>query len=300
VRKTIKIIFIVLFSFTMMAWGIGLKKIYFNFTFNGWGTSTLCEKYFNDIFNNFENDLKVPLKSPILDIGCGFGTASYNLARRGIDNIVALDISKEHIGYLIKNLPQDIPNIENKIKPIVGDFLSLSNLTKDSFKTVIIFDVFHMLTGEKIEKFLKKSYSILEPGGYLVLKWPVNTFKDEYDSALQKYEALRLQGKNHVEALNIVLLHYHQNINKNKKDEYKCLLLPSSLDSKNLKRMVLYPWECLPKDKFYSYKSSDPIKNTLLLWPLWEVVRLVGFENIKFGTDSIDSNYLTAMKPKSN
>lgn len=93
---------------------------------------------------------------PLLDLGCGHGTNTFEALRLGA-NVVAADISTPHLEphpsltCAIARLPHDIPFAEN------------------SFAGILCAEVFHFLRNEQVLPAIDKLFSLLEPAGHLVI-----------------------------------------------------------------------------------------------------------------------------------
>jgi len=107
----------------------------------------------------------------ILDVGCGFGTSSFffhdrvKLASGAAPAITGLNISRHHIETAKNDRERwgyaDGPGFE------VGDATDLSRFRgKGVTKIVALECAFHFRTREK---FMKEAYSVLQPGGRLVI-----------------------------------------------------------------------------------------------------------------------------------
>ena len=106
----------------------------------------------------------------VLELGCGFGMLSLELARHGLD-VVGIDLSPAHI---------DIANQFKEENPFKENFGSLEYRCEDimksefeeaSFESVIFFRSLHHIA--KVDTVLEKVYTSLKPGGNLLISEPI-------------------------------------------------------------------------------------------------------------------------------
>ncbi|MFC1627309.1 class I SAM-dependent methyltransferase [Patescibacteria group bacterium] len=106
-------------------------------------------------------------KSNILDVGCGVGTISFYLAKKGF-NIVGIDISSK----AIKTARETASNLAlNKNTSFsFGDIQSFKLKKKNLFDLIICSEVIEHLKND--EKTLKKLHGYLKPKGILLVSVP--------------------------------------------------------------------------------------------------------------------------------
>lgn len=117
-----------------------------------------------DLFKNIKylNDLtsRLPNKAKILDLGCGSGIPIDRYLLEKDFEVTGVDISEEQINLAKKNLP--------KGDFFVGDMLEIDFPNNSFDATVSFYAIFH-LPREEHASVLKNIFSILKPGGYLLV-----------------------------------------------------------------------------------------------------------------------------------
>lgn len=109
---------------------------------------------------------RIPLKRPILDIGCGFGEFAEAFVQEPLD--MGIDISKEDI---------EIARKGGKYKKLIHADAEKLPFKENSFQTVIsISSLEHMYHPDRV---FKEAYRVLKPGGTFV----VTMETDEVDTA---------------------------------------------------------------------------------------------------------------------
>ncbi|WP_461202779.1 class I SAM-dependent methyltransferase [Anoxybacillus sp. TBDG-1] len=108
------------------------------------------------------------LKGRILDFACGSGFGSHmmaKLAKKQIDQIVAIDIDQEIIRYAKKTYyhPLVTYQVENAVDPNLPEKLG-------QFDCIVSFETIEHVKEE--EQFLSNIYNMLKPGGKLILSTP--------------------------------------------------------------------------------------------------------------------------------
>jgi len=131
----------------------------------------------NDLYKNdvktmpwYNEDLDVDVKNEIkqrkitrgrfLDLGTGPGTQAIHLAKMGF-NVTGTDLSENAI--------QKARKLDDKTNFMVDDILN-SRLEKNSFDYILDRGCFHVLSGDKREKYCKTIHNILDENGLLFLK----------------------------------------------------------------------------------------------------------------------------------
>lgn len=107
----------------------------------------------------------------ILDVGCGFGTSSFFFHDRvkfesgTAPAITGINISRHHIETAGKD--RERWGYADGVKFEVGDATELSRFRDKGFTKIVALEcAFHFRSREK---FLKEAYSVLQPGGRLVM-----------------------------------------------------------------------------------------------------------------------------------
>lgn len=112
-------------------------------------------KYLNDLISRLSNN-----KAKILDLGCGCGIPIDKYLLEKDFEVTGVDISEEQINLAKNNLPEG--------DFFVGD-MSEINFPDNSFDAVTSFYAIFHLPREKHLSVLKNIFSILKPGGYLLI-----------------------------------------------------------------------------------------------------------------------------------
>jgi len=138
--------------------------------------NTLAADYdeMTDFENRFESEKTVfktiieryPIKSA-LDAGAGTGFHSLVLATLGI-HVTAIDISRE----MLEKLQRNAKRFQQDVYTIQTDFLHVADTINTTFDAVFCLgnSLVHLLTDEELEKSLSGFYSLLKPGGVLIVQ----------------------------------------------------------------------------------------------------------------------------------
>ena len=104
----------------------------------------------------------------VLDIACGAGYGTKMLAKlrkKYISEIIGMDLSAEAVNYANKNYYHPLSTY------IEGDIMEPAQLSKlGLFDTIVSFETIEHIADDL--KFMKHLYSLLKPGGTLVLSTP--------------------------------------------------------------------------------------------------------------------------------
>ena len=103
-------------------------------------------------------------KKPVLEIAPAYGWITHRALEQDIE-IIAADISKEHLEVLLKDAPKDKLD---KLHVYHGKFPDEIDFPNESLGAVLASRLFHFLKEEEIEAGLKKIYEWLEPNGMFV------------------------------------------------------------------------------------------------------------------------------------
>jgi len=121
---------------------------------------------FRAVFNKFTRkayELLPKLDKPnILDIGCGRGNCTMELARLSDGKITAIDIDQEALNHFKKKVEKH--GLSNRIE-IINCSLIQNQLPKTSFDIAWAEGVIHIIG---FKRALKEIYLLLKPQGYLV------------------------------------------------------------------------------------------------------------------------------------
>ncbi len=122
----------------------------------------------NEIIQLKELLERIPPKSKILDIGCGFGKpVAKFLSQKGYD-VIGIDVSKK----LIKQAMKNTPKAEFKIMTMYD-----LKFPAKTFDTIVSFFAILHLEKSKVPKVFKSFHKILKDKGYLLFS--VNKGKEE-------------------------------------------------------------------------------------------------------------------------
>jgi len=112
-------------------------------------------------------DIYSPVKGErVLDLGCGVGTFTLELAGRGVD-VVGLDYSDESI-KICRELASKL-NLKAEFQ--LADVTD-TRLESESFDVIIAADLTEHLYSDVFKRFVKESKRLLRPGGKLVIWTP--------------------------------------------------------------------------------------------------------------------------------
>lgn len=109
-------------------------------------------------------------KKNVLDVGCGAGTLSFELARSGY-NCTAIDLSKKSLEIARKTAYNNLNNKEFKnLNFIQSSFENIQKLNK-KYDAIIFFKTLHHL--EKTKKIMKISSKLLNQKGLIIIVEPL-------------------------------------------------------------------------------------------------------------------------------
>jgi len=109
-------------------------------------------------------DLAKVSNKPALEVGCAYGWLTHQVLETDSE-IVASDISKEHLEITLKDAPQD--KLDN-LYISKGSFPEEVSFDEESFDVVMASRIIHFLKGEDVRKGLDKIHSWLTPNGALI------------------------------------------------------------------------------------------------------------------------------------
>ena len=153
---------------------------------------------FNNIRTEFEigqiiNSTSPTNESMILDIGCGTGHHVHGFNERGYNNIIGVDKSKE----MIKKAKENYPNYTFEVANIMENSGFPFNNNTYTHILCLYFTIYYI---QDKQQFFNRCYSLLKPGGYLIVHLvdrnrfdpilpPANPF---YFVSLQNYTSKRI------------------------------------------------------------------------------------------------------------
>jgi len=104
----------------------------------------------------------------VVDLGCGEGRDSLELARRECKRVCAVDISQTALEKLTEDIRrEELANLE----PVNDDLTVLSKIGDDSFDFAINMGALHMLVKDRDrQRHLQQVLRVLRPGGLFLVK----------------------------------------------------------------------------------------------------------------------------------
>ena len=132
--------------------------------------------------------------SSVLDLGCGYGGLSMQLARK-FENVVSLDGSKQRVSFL--NLVRQQEGLDN-VTPVCHDGILNLPFQADRFDAIVLVGVFEYLPislpdmsiHEAHRKCLAEFRRILKPGGHLLIA-SKNRFGWQYLTGAADHSGIR-------------------------------------------------------------------------------------------------------------
>ena len=101
----------------------------------------------------------------VLDLGCGLGALSANLAQRGAREVLGLDVDPHPIAFATRFIPETYPALADKIQFACRGIETLENSQRFDF--VFSKDAFeHILD---LKEMVSHIHRLLRPGGRLVI-----------------------------------------------------------------------------------------------------------------------------------
>jgi 2-polyprenyl-3-methyl-5-hydroxy-6-metoxy-1,4-benzoquinol methylase len=101
----------------------------------------------------------------VLDLGCGLGALSVDLARRGAQNVLGLDIDSHAVAFARKFIPSTYSALSSRIQFVCDDIATLGG--EQEFDFVFSKDAFeHILD---LTGVVSHIHRLLKPGGRLVI-----------------------------------------------------------------------------------------------------------------------------------
>lgn len=118
-----------------------------------------------DIYSKMFVEHAAKVNRPVLDIGAAYGNATIPALKRG-SKVIANDLDIRHLQILQQYCPNEF---RDNLKLLPGKFPDEIELEDNILDGALICRVFHFMTGEMIEKALKKIYKILTKKGKLFI-----------------------------------------------------------------------------------------------------------------------------------
>lgn len=114
----------------------------------------------------------------ILDVGCGVGRKSYELAKAGAEKVIGIDTSRRNI-----EVSQKMAAGEPHVSFICAESGSLIPNHNNAFDYIISFTVFEHV--EDVVRVLQELYELQRPGGKNIIVY--NHYFDRYGSHLKEF-----------------------------------------------------------------------------------------------------------------
>jgi trans-aconitate methyltransferase len=133
--------------------------------------------------------LKIAPGAEVLDVGCGDGRITAELAKKAIDShVLGIDISRSMIEFASRNFSNG--HLKFQLAPI-------EQVTLSTFNLITSFSCFHWL--KKTQDIMKKLIgSLKENGELLILTYPKESPYYQYlETALEKYPEYKHLSSNH-------------------------------------------------------------------------------------------------------
>lgn len=128
--------------------------------FPGWGGAKRIAGMRGVIDGRFLSLPGIPKSGHLLEIGCGAGNVSLELAARGYE-VVGVDFSNTAIRWAIENAKASNASVDFHL----ADVTNLSIFKSDSFDLVYDGNCIHCLVGEKRSLALTEIHRLLKPEG---------------------------------------------------------------------------------------------------------------------------------------
>ena len=123
------------------------------------------ENFFKNAYLKFKDLLGNIKGKTILDVGCGKGSLSFYLAKRGA-NVIGIDLSQNFIEFCQKEVKRRKLNIDFKVMNA-----QIPDFEDESFDIIVGFRIIHHLPD--INLFFKECKRILRKKGYIVFIEPL-------------------------------------------------------------------------------------------------------------------------------
>lgn len=98
----------------------------------------------------------------VLDLGCGHGALSVDIARRGATEVVGVDINEEPVLFAQTYVKREFPDVADRITFMADD---VANLTR-KFDVIVSKDSFEHI--EHLDSMMLQLQHLLRPGGHLL------------------------------------------------------------------------------------------------------------------------------------
>lgn len=129
-------------------------------------------------------NLGLDLSKPILDVGAGYGTFSYELIKLGAKQLYINELSTENLTCLKRNIEKSFSEKNLNINYLVGDISDTSvfrTVPNSSLNLVYAKNVIHFFSAPQIVDFFIKAHNGLEKNGLLYLVFENPYLKQQND-----------------------------------------------------------------------------------------------------------------------
>jgi 2-polyprenyl-3-methyl-5-hydroxy-6-metoxy-1,4-benzoquinol methylase len=142
-----------------------MKKLYDNYLDSHFIKLNSAKNQFSPatvkLYNKWYKKFLPPVKTAkILDLGCGMGHFLYFLKEEGYTNFTGIDLSKQQVDYVKKNLTNNVFAAD------AFDFLK----TAGGFDLIVIHDVIEHIAKDRLFDFLRLVSASLKGGGKIFIR----------------------------------------------------------------------------------------------------------------------------------
>jgi SAM-dependent methyltransferase len=117
---------------------------------------------------------KYPLIDPVLDVGCGTGSLTIEIARRGF-SALGIDSAETAIEKAGSKIASVEPGVRNSIEFRLGDALNISQLNKQ-FGSIVDSGFYHIFGPTERDRFIDEIFKALKTGGrYYLLGFAIDS-----------------------------------------------------------------------------------------------------------------------------
>lgn len=177
-------------------------------TKNNNGNSTYKGNGQDKIIQYLIQEQGVNLSKPILDVGSGYGSASYEFIKLGATNLYINELNADNLHCLKKNLEQSFPIKGNLPHYLLGDITKpeiFNKIPPNSLGLIYSQNVIHFFTAEQIINFFIGSAKVLENDGLLYISFEnrfleqqkalLDSIDKEWGNLAPKFKANKEKGK---------------------------------------------------------------------------------------------------------
>lgn len=170
-------------------------------TKNNNGHSTYKGNGVDDSIKNLIQKYRVNLSKPILDVGAGYGSVSYEFTKLGAKNLYINELNAHNLQCLKMNLERSFAMKEHPPHYLLGDITDpniFNTIPENSLGLIYAQNVIHFFTAQQVINFFMGSARALENEGILFLSFEnrflvqqkalMDTINNEYDSIAKEYE----------------------------------------------------------------------------------------------------------------